>query len=103
MNSKLESVFNISIVGGALGLAFADSISEGSSGLFGFVIGVLGTFAFFSILATISDSGKFRTETEFEATTDLINKLLEATIVKIQQQRTLFEEPPQQRNTNTLT
>jgi hypothetical protein len=100
-SSRLESIFSISVVGGALGLAFADSIPGNVSGWIGFGIGVFGTFFLLSLLATISDLGIFRTESE---TTALIKNL--AQVVNVQQEqlsvtKRIIESMPEKSITTT--
>lgn len=57
MRSGFQSIFLVSVMVGALGLAFADSISNGVNGGYGFVLGFVGSFVFFSTMAVISDIG----------------------------------------------
>lgn len=58
MRSTFHSIFLTSAVGGAIGLAVADSLVNGLSGGAGFVIGFLGTFFSLSFLAVVADTGK---------------------------------------------
>lgn len=60
MDSRPRSVFLVSVAAGAIGISVAESISNGSNGAMGFIVGFLGTFTVLSILASISDIGKQR-------------------------------------------
>jgi len=60
MSSQIKQIFNISVVGGALGLAFSDSLSESDNSWIGLGIGLIVTFVFLSALATISELGTYR-------------------------------------------
>lgn len=62
MDSKLNSIFNISVAGGVIGLAFADAMFQGSNGLVGFGLGLLTVFTFSSGLAVISEAIQFQNE-----------------------------------------
>ena len=73
MNSELGSIFSISVVGGVIGLAFADSISANSISGTGFGLGMLGTFAFFTGVAAITN--KSRSIEEFQKNNSVTEKL----------------------------
>lgn len=84
MNSRFQSIFLASVVNGALGLAFADTISKGVNGGVGFIVGLLGSFAFLSFLATISDISRLRDTANINETNQ--NQIL-TTIAQRQQQK----------------
>lgn len=99
MNSHFHSIFLVSVVVGALGLAFADSVTDRLSGGIGFVIGFVGAFVFFSLSASISDAGKPRFDPE---TVEFIKSHLEATTSQKESQTTRQKhQSTQQRRQST--
>lgn len=55
MVSRVHSVFLMSVVGGALGLSFADTVFKGYNGGLGFIVGFFSFFTVLSCAAIVSD------------------------------------------------
>ncbi len=61
VNSRFQSILSVSLVGGTLGLALAESVFSSSAGGIGFVVGAIGSFMLVSVMAVVSDIGESRT------------------------------------------
>src|SRR2546427_1182616 len=92
-SSTLHSVFLASVASGAGGLAIADTVSAGSSGGLGFLVGFVGAFVCLSLLAAISEVGGARVESGSATSTEA-----ERVSTTLQQERPI----PSKRATPTI-